>query len=103
MLVLPFPAIDPVAVSIGPFVVRWYALAYVFGFLCCWLYASALIRNDRLWGDTPHPTPESLLDLVLYAMLGTVIGGRLGQVARLLDRRGHAECRAIVRGMLARW
>ena len=80
MLVLPFPAIDPVAVSIGPFVVRWYALAYVFGFLCCWLYASALIRNDRLWGDTPHPTPESLLDLVLYAMLGTVIGGRLGQV-----------------------
>ena len=80
MLVLPFPAIDPVAVSIGPFVVRWYALAYVFGFLGGWLYASALIRNDRLWGDTPHPTPESLLDLVLYAMLGTVIGGRLGQV-----------------------
>jgi phosphatidylglycerol:prolipoprotein diacylglycerol transferase len=80
MLVLPFPAIDPVAVSIGPFVVRWYALAYVFGFLCCWLYASALIRNNRLWGDTPHPTPESLLDLVLYAMFGTVIGGRLGQV-----------------------
>jgi phosphatidylglycerol---prolipoprotein diacylglyceryl transferase len=80
MLVLPFPAIDPIAVSVGPFVVRWYALAYLFGFLGCWAYASALVRNDRLWGETPHPTPQSLADLVLYAMLGTVIGGRLGQV-----------------------
>jgi phosphatidylglycerol---prolipoprotein diacylglyceryl transferase len=80
MLVLPFPAIDPVAVSIGPFAIHWYALAYVFGFLGCWAYASALVRNDRLWGETPHPTPQSLVDLVLYAMLGTVIGGRLGQV-----------------------
>ena len=80
MLVLPFPAIDPIAVSIGPFAIHWYALAYVFGFLGCWAYASALVRNDRLWGDKPHPTPQSIVDLVLYAMLGTVIGGRLGQV-----------------------
>jgi phosphatidylglycerol---prolipoprotein diacylglyceryl transferase len=80
MFVLPFPAIDPVAVSVGPFVVRWYALAYLFGFLACWVYAAALVRHDTLWGDTPRPTPESLLDLLLYAMLGTVIGGRLGQV-----------------------
>jgi phosphatidylglycerol:prolipoprotein diacylglycerol transferase len=80
MLVLPFPAIDPVAVSLGPFVVRWYALAYLVGFFGCWAYASALVRNERLWGDTPHPTPESIIDLVLYAMIGTVVGGRLGEV-----------------------
>jgi phosphatidylglycerol:prolipoprotein diacylglycerol transferase len=80
VFVLPFPAIDPVAVSVGPFVVRWYALAYIVGFLGCWAYASALLRNDRLWGDTPRPNPQSLIDLALYAMLGTVIGGRLGQV-----------------------
>ncbi|HEY7242307.1 MAG TPA: prolipoprotein diacylglyceryl transferase [Xanthobacteraceae bacterium] len=80
LLVIPFPAIDPVAVNVGPFAVHWYALAYLAGFLGGWLYASALTRNDRLWGDMPHPTPESILDLVLYAMIGTVVGGRLGQV-----------------------
>jgi phosphatidylglycerol---prolipoprotein diacylglyceryl transferase len=80
ILVLPFPAIDPVAFSFGPFAVRWYALAYLVGFLGCWVYAMALVRNDRLWGQTAHPPPESILDLVLYVMVGTVVGGRLGQV-----------------------
>jgi phosphatidylglycerol:prolipoprotein diacylglycerol transferase len=55
-------------------------LAYIFGFFGCWAYASALLRKDRLWSDTPRPNPQSLIDLALYAMLGTVIGGRLGQV-----------------------
>src|ERR1700737_138107 len=80
VFILPFPAIDPVAISVGPFIVRWYALAYIFGFFGCWAYASALLRKDRLWSDTPRPNPQSLIDLALYAMLGTVIGGRLGQV-----------------------
>ena len=74
------PAIDPVAVSVGPFAIRWYALAYIFGFLGAWGYAYALLRTDRLWSGTPRPDPASLIDLVLYAMLGTIIGGRLGQV-----------------------
>ena len=80
VFILPFPAIDPVAISVGPFIVHWYALAYIFGFFGCWAYASALLRKDRLWSDTPRPNPQSLIDLALYAMLGTVIGGRLGQV-----------------------
>jgi len=80
ILVLPFPAIDPVAFSVGPFSVRWYALAYIAGFLAGWAYASALVRSDRLWGEAPHPKPETLIDLLLYCMVGTVVGGRLGQV-----------------------
>jgi phosphatidylglycerol:prolipoprotein diacylglycerol transferase len=80
VLILPFPMVDPVAFSLGPFEVRWYALAYLLGFLCNWAYARALVRANLLWGDTPHPTPESMTDLVLYSMLGTLIGGRLGQV-----------------------
>jgi hypothetical protein len=47
VFILPFPAIDPVAISVGPFIVRWYALAYIFGFFGCWAYASALLRKDR--------------------------------------------------------
>jgi phosphatidylglycerol:prolipoprotein diacylglycerol transferase len=80
ILVLPFPAIDPVAVSIGPFAVRWYALGYLAGFFGGWAYAYALVRTDRLWGDVPRPKPETLVDLILYLMLGVVIGGRLGEV-----------------------
>ena len=49
-LVLPFPAVDPVLVSIGPFAIRWYALAYIGGILLGWLYARALIRAEGLWG-----------------------------------------------------
>ena len=80
ILILPFPAIDPVAVSFGPFAIRWYALAYIVGFLGGWAYGVALVKAARLWGSTPRPKPESLIDLVLYIMIATVIGGRLGQV-----------------------
>ena len=47
--VIPFPAIDPVLVSIGPIAVRWYALAYIVGILLGWVYARAVIRRERLW------------------------------------------------------
>jgi phosphatidylglycerol---prolipoprotein diacylglyceryl transferase len=80
ILILPFPAIDPVAVSFGPFAIRWYALAYIAGFLGGWAYAVVLVKAARLWGAQPHPNPESLIDLVLYIMIATVVGGRLGQV-----------------------
>ena len=33
MFALPFPAIDPVIIEIGPFAIRWYALAYVVGLM----------------------------------------------------------------------
>jgi phosphatidylglycerol:prolipoprotein diacylglycerol transferase len=31
--VIPFPAINPVLISIGPFSIRWYALAYIVGII----------------------------------------------------------------------
>jgi phosphatidylglycerol:prolipoprotein diacylglycerol transferase len=40
--VIPFPHIDPVLIEIGPVAVRWYALAYMVGFLAGWMYARAL-------------------------------------------------------------
>jgi phosphatidylglycerol:prolipoprotein diacylglycerol transferase len=80
LLALPFPAIDPVLISIGPFAIRWYALAYIFGILLGWLYARALIRAERLWGG---PAPMSVMDLddfILWVTLGIILGGRLGYV-----------------------
>ena len=38
LLTLPFPAIDPVLIHIGPFAIRWYALAYIFGLVLGWRY-----------------------------------------------------------------
>jgi phosphatidylglycerol:prolipoprotein diacylglycerol transferase len=76
-----FPNIDPILVHIGPFAIRWYALAYVAGILLGWRYATGLLRNPRLWTRRPAPfTPEQMDDLILWIALGVIIGGRLGHV-----------------------
>jgi phosphatidylglycerol:prolipoprotein diacylglycerol transferase len=80
MLALAFPVFDPVAVSLGPIVIRWYALAYIGGIVLGWLYARAIIRNGRLWGGS---SPVSLLDMddfILWVTLGIIVGGRSGYV-----------------------
>jgi phosphatidylglycerol---prolipoprotein diacylglyceryl transferase len=80
VLVFPFPAFDPVLISIGPLAIRWYALAYICGILLGWLYARAIIRSERVWGG---PAPLSALDFddfVLWATIGVILGGRLGYV-----------------------
>ena len=45
LLMIPYPAIDPVAVSLGPFAIRWYALAYIAGLLIGWRYCLALAEQ----------------------------------------------------------
>jgi phosphatidylglycerol:prolipoprotein diacylglycerol transferase len=78
---LPFPNFDPVLVHIGPFAIRWYALAYIAGILLGWRYGVALSRNPRLWrGATPSANDRQIDDLVLWITLAILIGGRLGSV-----------------------
>lgn len=79
-LAIPFPVIDPILVQVGPFAVRWYALAYVVGLIGGWLYARRLARREDLWGGRVRPTTEQLDDLLVYAALGVVVGGRTGYV-----------------------
>ena len=78
---MPFPDFDPVLIHIGPFAIRWYALAYVAGILLGWRYATLLARRERLWpaGGSPA-TPAQVDDLVLWVTLGVILGGRLGYV-----------------------
>lgn len=73
---LPFPAIDPVLVEIGPLAIRWYALAYVVGLLGGWAYIRHLARTAR----PPVLDAVQVDDLLVWATLGTVLGGRLGYV-----------------------
>jgi len=78
--VLPFPQFDPILVSFGPFAIRWYALAYIFGILLGWLYARAIIRAERLWGGPAPLTVLDFDDFVLWVTLGIILGGRTGYV-----------------------
>src|SRR6187200_3400508 len=80
LFVLPFPAIDPVLIQVGPLAIRWYALAYIFGILLGWLYARALIRNEKLWGGPAPMTVVDFDDFVLWVTLGIILGGRFGYV-----------------------
>src|SRR5712672_3902128 len=78
--VIPFPAIDPVLVNIGPVAIRWYALAYIVGILGGWLYARAIVRSQRPWGGPAPLTVTDYDDFVLWVTLGIILGGRLGYV-----------------------
>ncbi len=80
IFVLPFPHIDPVLVSIGPFAIRWYALAYILGILLGWLYARAVIKDERLWGGPAPMTVADYDDFILWVTLGIILGGRVGYV-----------------------
>jgi phosphatidylglycerol---prolipoprotein diacylglyceryl transferase len=73
--VLLFPQFDPVIVQIGPFGIRWYALAYIVGLVAGW----RLVR--RLVAKTPAvATGLQVDDFLTWATLGVVLGGRLGYV-----------------------
>ena len=79
-LALQFPAFDPVIVTIGPFAIRWYALAYICGILLGWLYARALIRTERFWGGRAPLTLNDYDDFIVWVTLGIILGGRIGYV-----------------------
>jgi phosphatidylglycerol:prolipoprotein diacylglycerol transferase len=81
LAILPFPAIDPVAFSIGPLAVHWYGLAYVAGILVGWLYARKLIDTPDLWRNNVAPmTKAHLDDFLVWIALGIVLGGRMGYI-----------------------
>ena len=78
--VLPFPNFNPELIRLGPFAIRWYALAYIFGILLGWLYARRIIANERLWGGPAPFTITDFDDFILWVTLGIILGGRIGYV-----------------------
>jgi phosphatidylglycerol:prolipoprotein diacylglycerol transferase len=80
LFAVPFPVIDPVLIEIGPLPIRWYALAYIAGLILGWWLMRRLSAQERLWDGRVRPSIESLDDLLVYAALGVVIGGRVGYV-----------------------
>jgi phosphatidylglycerol:prolipoprotein diacylglycerol transferase len=80
LFAIPYPMISPVLIEVGPFALRWYALAYVAGLIAAWWLGKRLVADDWLWGGRPHPKPIDIDDLIVYAALGVVVGGRLAYV-----------------------
>lgn len=71
-----FPHIDPVALELGPIVIRWYALAYLSGFLGGWYLAGKMaLRSPDM-----RPTNDDVDDLLTWIIFGVILGGRLGYV-----------------------
>lgn len=79
---MQFPQfLQPVAFALGPFEIRWYALAYLGGVLLGCTYAMTLLARHGLWKDNrpPFPTP-AIWDFAFWAVVGIVLGGRVGYV-----------------------
>ncbi len=70
---LTYPSIDPVAVHIGPVAIHWYGLMYLVGFLGAWWLGRVRARDPHRGWD-----PAEIDDLIFYAALGVILGGRLG-------------------------
>lgn len=84
-LVIPYPAIDPVLVTIELFglslPIRWYALAYLAGFLIGLALFRRLIARPALWPGGVAPLGrEQAESLLTWMVFGVILGGRLGFV-----------------------
>ncbi|HKZ74047.1 MAG TPA: prolipoprotein diacylglyceryl transferase [Steroidobacteraceae bacterium] len=72
---LQYPGFDPVAFELGPLRVHWYGIMYLVGFVAgWWLGRVRAARPGSTW------KPNDVDDLIFYAMLGVILGGRIGYV-----------------------
>ncbi len=89
-----YPQFDPVAISLGPIQIHWYALSYLIGISLVWWFltirnkslgitgAKASVTKQKSAGSAQSVnttlSSEQLSDLVFYAVLGVILGGRIG-------------------------
>ncbi len=67
--------LDPVALDLGFFQLRWYSLAYIAGIFVGWWYLLKLLDQPGAPMARRHAD-----DLVFYATLGIILGGRIGYI-----------------------
>lgn len=68
--------IDPIIFSLGPVKLHWYGLMYLLAFITAWWLGRLRASQGRL----PGVNADAFSDLLFYAMLGVVLGGRIGYV-----------------------
>lgn len=79
---IPFPDISPNLFEVELFgftlALRWYALAYIAGFLFGWWIVLRAVRNPRLWSGAAPMTPDQVERLLTWIIVGVILGGRMG-------------------------
>ncbi len=72
---IPYPAIDPVLVELGPLKVHWYGVMYLIAFSSAWWLGKkrSAISNDLI-------SPQQVDDLIFYGAVGVIVGARIGSV-----------------------
>ena len=72
---LVYPGFNPIAFEVGRVKVHWYGIMYLLGFASAWWLARRrAARPDSTW------KPNDVDDLIFFAMLGVIFGGRIGYV-----------------------
>jgi phosphatidylglycerol:prolipoprotein diacylglycerol transferase len=72
---ITYPQIDPVLLRLGPFEVHWYGMMYMIGFMLAWWLGTKRAQQPNSAIQLEH-----LNDLLFYAVLGVILGGRVGYV-----------------------
>ena len=72
---------DPVLIDLGLFQIRWYSIAYILGIIIGWIYATKIIKLTTINKYNFEQIKASQFDdLVIYLIIGIILGGRLGYV-----------------------
>lgn len=70
---LMYPHLNPIALQIGPVKIHWYGIMYLVGFAMAWSLAYYRSKKSKgVWNA------ELISDLIFYAAIGVVLGGRIG-------------------------
>ena len=72
---------DPLLIDYGLFQIRWYSIAYILGIIIGWMYATKIIKLTAINNYNFEQIKTSQFnDLIIYLVIGIVLGGRLGYV-----------------------
>ena len=71
---------DPVFIDLGVFQIRWYSIAYIVGIILGWIYAIKIIKKMTRKHNFAMINQTVFDDLIIYLVIGIVLGGRLGYV-----------------------
>jgi phosphatidylglycerol---prolipoprotein diacylglyceryl transferase len=83
---LTYPHINPIALAIGPLRIHWYGIMYLVAFAAAWYLARRRAADTRsTW------TARDVDDFIFYAMLGTILGGRIGYVLFYGEKMWHED------------
>ncbi len=86
--------IDPIVLSLGPLAIHWYGIMYLCGLGAAWWIGRSRVRAGRF-----GISEQQFSDLIFEAMLGVILGGRIGYMLVY----GRAELAADPLSLLRVW